>query len=173
LYVYWDGQVDRATSTAECQPHRTGDNVWDSPRIVDHERAFGYWDGHAYLVYFLLGATPKVGQIGTASNGNNGAFGVHGVSQTRNGVGQAWCSVHADAGQPRDPAPGIGHVHGCLLVPGVDETEALIYHLVQQGQDVITSQGKNVGDALHFQRFTNEVTPVNSSHCLLFLCSVI
>jgi len=60
------------------------------------------------------------------------------------------CGVHADSGHPRDPAPGIGHVDRCLLVPGVDETEALVYHQVQQWQDVITSQGKNVGDTLQF-----------------------
>ena len=52
---------------------------------------------------------------------------------------------------PGDAPPGVGHVDGGLLVPGVDELEALVGQDVHRRQDVVAGQGEDLFHALGLQ----------------------
>ena len=148
-------QVNRPASPAESQAHRASNKFGNSSDVMDHERTFGHRSSHADLIDFLLRALAQIVHVGAAGNGDHRAFAVHGVGQAGNRVGETRRGVHTNAGLLRDSIPGVRHVDRRLLVTRIDDAEILIRHYVQDRQDVIASQRKNIFNAFEFERFAD------------------
>ena len=71
---------------------------------------------------------------------------------------------HADSWLFGDPAPGIRHVNGRLLVARIDDAEILIDHCVEQWQDMIARQAKDIFYPLELERFADQMTSGGSRH---------
>ncbi len=89
---------------------------------------------------------------------------MQGVGDARNGVCKTRRRVGANPQLAGDAAPRVGHVHRRLLMSGIDEPEILVYHHVQQGQNVIPRQREDIRDAFQFQGFANEMAAGNYGH---------
>ena len=156
--------MHRSAPSAERQAHGARDELRNSSRVRNHERAFAYRRGHGDLIDFLLRAAPQVVRVGAAGDGNDRALGMHRVGEAGNRIGEARRCVHANTGLLGDPAPGVRHVHRGLLVAGIDNAEILIRHHVQNRQDMIAGQAENIFHALELERFANEMTSGGSRH---------
>ena len=154
LFLDIDGnrQMHRTAPAAECQAHGAGDEFRDASNVVDHERTFGDRRRHVHLIDFLLRAATQVVHVGAAGDGDHRRFGVQRVGQAGDRVGESRCRVHAHARLLGQTAPGVGHMHGSLLVARVDDAKILVRHDIQHRQDMIAGQGEDIFDAFELER---------------------
>ena len=143
MNVEWDGEVYGATPTVEGGVECAGDVFGRAERVSKQPRAFCHRLSHADLVY-LLGSAKAQAVLGRApGNAHDGRFHVVGESKARYGVGVAGSREHGHARFARDAAVGVCHVDGGLLVPHVDEGEALIGHVVHEWEGVVARDGED------------------------------
>ena len=165
LHVHGNGEVNGAPAPAVGRAHGPGYIVRYTPGVGDHPRPLGHRGRHGDLLDLLHGPPSQVGQLGGAADGDHRALAVQGMGQAGDGVGKARRGVHADAGPPCYPPPGVGHVDGCLLVTGVQEAEVHVVQDVQGGQDVVAGQGEDVGDPLLLQGPPDEMAARDLPRC--------
>src|SRR6266536_2249242 len=103
-------------------------------------------------------------RVRASRNGNYRAFGVHGIGEAGNRVGEARRGVHANAGLLGYSTPGIGHVYRGLLMTRIDDAEVLIRHDVEDRQNMIAGQAEDIFHALELERLTNKMTACDSRH---------
>ena len=156
--------MHRPTPSTESQTHRARNEFRNSSRVRNHERAFAHRRGHGDLIDFLLRAATQVVRVGAAGDRNDRSLGMHRVGEAGNRVGEARRRVHANSRLLGDPAPGIGHVNGGLLMTRIDDAEVLVRHDVEQRQDVIAGQAENIFHAFELERLADEMTSCDSCH---------
>ena len=88
----------------------------------------------------MHGPAAQLVQGGGPAYGQHGALGMEGIGQTGDGVGKPRGRVHYHPRSAGDTPPRVGHVHGRLLVAGVDDPKAHVVQHVERGQDMVSRQ---------------------------------
>ena len=142
-----------------------GDVLGDAAAVVDEPGALGHGGADFDLIDFLEAEEAAFGEFAAAGDEDDGAFGGVDVGEAGDGVGEAGATgEHGDGGFASDAAPSVGHGHGCALVAGVDELDALIFGGVGQGEHGVTDDGEYLLDAFEFKAAYEQVGPGEVRH---------
>ncbi len=93
------------------------------------------------LVEVLDRPAPPLGEPGPPGDHHDGHAGGVGLDDAGDGVGQARArGDRGRGGRPGGQGPPLGHQHGVLLVPGVDDGQALEPGAFEQREDVAAGE---------------------------------
>ena len=125
-----------------------GDVVSEPRGTTGSPRGLGDVSGHVGLGHLLEPAASEVGEWGVPAEQDDRRFGGHRHVQRRERVGEA--RPGGDEGHSRlrcQPAPRVGGVHRCRLVPEVDQVRPGVQGRVEYRHDLVAGQREDTSDA--------------------------
>jgi hypothetical protein len=122
--------------------------------------------GHRGLIDLLEAAAPEFPRGGMSRQEYHRAFGAKGGIERAHGIGVARPpGHHRDPWLARQSAPGVGHVDGSRLVPGMDQLELVVERRIEERHDVIAREREDGAAAEAIQAFGDDVgTPELGFH---------